>query len=145
LHAAGGHGGSVGATSTGWKLPPENGKLNVTAVLMDAAGNVSNKVSDAETIDTTAASVTKDIQETSSVLSKVGFTANETGTYKLHLGSHVFTELPVGGKLPVSDTFMAKEIFFEHWDTAGNASLTYLVDAITEKPYTVTSNTTFVV
>ncbi len=138
------------ATSSEWNLPAENGTLNVTAVLRDAAGNVSNPATDTAKIDTTAATVTKNIQVTNSVISMVGFDPNETGgTYKLHIGQLVFTELtlPTGGKpLVNTDTALqAKDIFFEHWDVAGNASLTYLVDAVATTPFTVTSNTTFMV
>jgi hypothetical protein len=138
------------ATSTGWKLPLENGgKLNVTAVLTDAAGNTSKKASDDATIDITAATVTAKSEHTNFKLDSFGFDSDETGTYKLHIGNLVFTELtlPAGGKSIVgTDTpIQAKDIFFEHWDVAGNLSTTYLIDVDTPTVYTVTSNTTFVV
>lgn len=138
------------ATSTGWKLPLENGgKLNVTAVLTDAAGNTSKKASDDATIDITAATVTAKSEHTNFKLDSFGFDSDETGTYKLHIGNLVFTELtlPAGGKSIVgTDTpIQAKDIFFKHWDVAGNLSTTYLIDDDTPTVYTVTSNTTFVV
>ncbi len=137
------------ASSTDWNLPSENGKLNVTAVLTDAAGNTSNKASDFAMIDATAATVSPSLNATDFKLNTFGFASNETGTYKLHVGNLEFTELtlPAGGKSLVStDTRLeAKDIFFEHWDVAGNLSTTYLVDSVATTPYTVTSNTTFVV
>lgn len=137
------------ATSTGWSLPLENGKLNVTAILTDAAGNTSNKASDEAAIDITAATVSPQHQHTVFKLDTFGFDSDETGTYKLHLGKDVFTELtlPKGGKsLVITDTpIQARDIFFEHWDVAGNLSTSYLIDVDTPTVYTVTSNTTFVV
>jgi hypothetical protein len=140
----------AGSASTGWNLPPENGTLNVTAVLRDAADNVSNTATDTAKIDITAATITKTIKGPNSLLSEVRFESNETGgKYKLHIGDLVFTELtlPNGGKPLVStDTLLeAKDIYFEHWDVAGNATLAYLVDAVSTAPYTVTSNTSFMV
>ena len=134
-------------TSTGWALPNEGSKLNVEAVLKDAAGNSSEIAKDFATIDTVAATVKLSPVSQNFVLERLGFEPNEAGTFLLHVGDSVFSALPAGGKLFSGNTsnleIPANKIFFQHWDTAGNSSTTYLVDDKTTTAYFVTPNTIF--
>lgn len=138
------------ASIGGWTLPSEGGQLIVSAKLTDAAGNASPMATDSATFDTTFSTVSSSYNQTAFTLNTFGFSFKEKGLYELHLGNQlVFTEstLPAGGKPLVSSdtTLMAKEIFFKHWDLAGNESTTYLIDVDTTTQYTVTANTVFVV
>ena len=138
------------ASSGDWKLPSEGGQLKVSAKLTDAAGNASSTATDSASLDTIFSTVSPNLDATDFKLNAFGFKLNDKGSYELHLGDKlVFTEstLPTGGKALVSNdtTLMAKEIFFKHWDLAGNASTTYLIDSDTTTEYTVTPNTLFMV
>lgn len=141
------------ATSGDWALPAEGAQLNVSAQLIDASGNASLTAVDSAKLDTIAATFSQSFDATSFKLNKVGFktATNEKDVhYELHLGNKLlFTEstFPAGGTgLVGNDTQLkANEIFFKYWDTAGNLSLTYLIDSDTTTQYTVTPNTLFVV
>lgn len=137
------------ASSGDWKLPSEGGQLKVSAKLADAAGNASSIATDSATLDITSATVASKLSATDFKLNEFGFKSEDKGVYELHIGENFFTEstLPIGGKpLVTSDTTLkAKEIFFKHWDLAGNASTTYLIDYDTTTEYTVTPNTLFMI
>ena len=138
-------------TSTGWTLPNEGSKLNVEAVMKDAAGNSSAVAKDSAALDTLVMnfgqlSIVKDngdgstnnpmtllqgLNNTPSVIFKEPTQALEAGKYELHLGKNVIEQISSDGKLNITTSaavseVQGKDIYLEFWDVAGNHSTTYL-------------------
>ena len=130
-------------TSTGWALPNEGETINVTAFLKDPSGNTSDLANDSAKLDFTAATVTVETAQTNSVIARLEFTPNDSATFQLHIGDAVFSSSTQN--LGITKTVKANEIFFEHWDSAGNLSTTYPFGADTTTVYAVTPNTIFLV
>ncbi|OYU31301.1 MAG: hypothetical protein CFE39_09180 [Comamonadaceae bacterium PBBC2] len=134
-----------GATIT-WTLPNENAELNVTASIKDAAGNLSVTATDNATLDTKAADVTKSQKSVNNVLSEVGFQADETGIFEIHIGTNVYTAVPQDKHLLSTDvTVDAREIYFKHWDVAGNSTTIYFTTEASTDQFTLNKNTMFLV
>lgn len=129
-------------TSTGWALPNEDKTMKVTAILKDPSGNTSDLANDSAKLDFTAATVKVETAQTNAELARLAFTPNESGTFELHIGDAVFSASSPNG-LEIDKTVKANEIFFKHWDSAGNLSTTYLIDETSTTLYTVTPNTIF--
>lgn len=141
-------------TSTGWALPAEKGTLNVTAVIKDSAGNISQPAIDSADIDTTAMAFSDpSYVATGVIFSSITFNhaSSEKGTYKLHIGQDVFTGTLDGVTkldkffLTTSKPVVGTSIALEFWDTAGNYSTSQLPSPQFDGKWTVNGSTHFIV
>jgi hypothetical protein len=128
--------------------PAEGATQVVTANHVDAAGNAapSPAPSDSAILDTVAPIIQSTPSVAAGHLNSLEFKSltPENGHYQLHIGNlPPFSSQPTASELAGIGTVLAKDVWLDFSDAAGNQSAhTYLYDSASLTQITIDSNTT---